>query len=138
MRTKGSFSRYHLNSPADWHARSGRTSGGSCNGLTRAGLHSFRISSARIPGDFQRGQSWEAFNHGTPFLEAAARLLFLASKYLFTFIIQMTSLAVNGASDGINNTPAGSGGVAFLIKLKGNLLMQFFLSNEFSSRTGNA
>lgn len=75
-----------------------RSSGGSCNGLSRAGLHSIRISSAHTPGDFQQGLAWEAFSQGTPFLEAAARLLLLASDYSIACIIKRVNPSVNRLS----------------------------------------
>jgi hypothetical protein len=62
-----------------------------------------------MPGDFQRGQTWEAFSHGTPFLEGAARLLLLANAYLIAFIIQMTCVVVNGMFDGVR-PPVDQGG----------------------------
>jgi hypothetical protein len=88
-----------------------RSSGGSCNGLSRAGLHSIRISSANTPGDFQRGSAWEAFSPGHS-VSGSCRPLTPPSievlKYLVMCIIQMTGLVVNVRI--IESLPSDSGG----------------------------
>ena len=131
MRTKGSVSRYHLNSPVAWRALPGQISGESCNGLARAGLHSIRISSAYQPGDFPRGQSWEASSPGSPFLKAATRVLLLANYYLIALIIQMTSLAVNGPGDENDNTPKLAGVLSIVLNRQVIRLCDFFFRTYF-------